>query len=443
MNYPEALEFLTNLTKFGMNFGLARIQRLLELVGNPHQQLAVIHIGGTNGKGSVACIMASILRKSGFHTALFTSPHLHSYTERFLIDGIPISENELAGLLTELRPHLEAMVAEGNEQPTEFEVLTACAFLCFCRHQVDYAVIEVGLGGAIDSTNVVGPLVAVITNVAMDHMDYLGSTVEEIARVKAGIIKSGRPAVTASTDSRVLPILAAQAQAVGAELYQVQKHASWQIQGWTPREQTIDVQVDGQAYPGLRLPLLGEHQALNLATALVALRRLPIEVSPEAIYQGVREVRWPARLEFIPDPQGYSFLIDAAHNTSGAQSLGSALSKYFPRQRLIMVIGMLADKEREKVVGLLAPLGDAIIVTKPNSYRAGDWMRLAEMAKAEARSGTPVYTIADITQAVDRARALAGPGDLIVITGSFYMVADARAHVLKQRSELSALSAGF
>lgn len=443
MNFPEAMEFLTKLTKFGMNFGLGRIERLLELLGNPHHELACVHIGGTNGKGSVAAIMASVLKESGFRTALFTSPHLHSYTERFLIDGVPISETELAGLLTELRPYLETMVREGDEHPTEFEVLTASAFLYFYRQQVDYAVIEVGLGGAIDSTNVVDPKVAVITNVAMDHMDYLGSTVEEIAQVKAGIIKAGRPVVTASTDARVLPILQAKARAVGARLYRVQDCARWHIKGWWKRAQTVDVEVDGQTYPNLELPLLGEHQALNLATALVALKLLPAEIPPEAIYRGVREVHWPARLELIPAPQGYSFLIDAAHNVSGAQSLRSALSRYFPHKRLILVIGMLADKEREKVLEVLAPLADVVIVTKPNSYRAGDWTSLAEMAKAKACSGTPVYTIADVAQAVDQAVAVAGPGDLVVITGSFYMVADARAHVLKQKFDLDALSAGF
>ncbi|NLL19106.1 MAG: bifunctional folylpolyglutamate synthase/dihydrofolate synthase, partial [Clostridia bacterium] len=189
MNYDEALAFLRDLTKFGYNFGLGRITQLLKMLGNPQDQLKVIHIGGTNGKGSTAAMVTSVLKSAGYRVGFFSSPHIHNYTERMKINGEEIPRERIAALLTEIRPILEEMVRQGFEHPTEFEVNTALALLYFAREEVDLVVLEVGLGGAIDSTNVVEPLVAVITNVGMDHMDYLGNSLEEIARVKAGIIK--------------------------------------------------------------------------------------------------------------------------------------------------------------------------------------------------------------------------------------------------------------
>ncbi|MCL0068120.1 Mur ligase family protein, partial [Peptococcaceae bacterium] len=196
MNYGEAIKYLKNLTKFGINLGLDRITELLRRVGNPHLKLKVIHIGGTNGKGSVANMVASVLQAAGYKTGIFTSPHLHKYTERYRINGEQISEARVAEILTMLKPHLDDMVLEGFECPTEFEVSTAIAFCYFYEEDVDLVVLEVGMGGAIDSTNVVHPLVSVITNVDMDHVEYLGNTICEIARTKAGIIKRGVPVVT-------------------------------------------------------------------------------------------------------------------------------------------------------------------------------------------------------------------------------------------------------
>lgn len=192
------MEYVKGLTKFGINLGLGRIEELLKRLNNPHLNLKIIHVGGTNGKGSTTAMLAAILQEAGYRVGTFTSPHLHSYTERFRINGVNIPEESIAALISEIRPHLEAMVVEGFEHPTEFEVATAVAFLYFNREKVDYLVLEVGLGGAIDSTNVVMPMVSVITNVAMDHMNYLGNTIREIARIKAGIIKPGIPVVTAA-----------------------------------------------------------------------------------------------------------------------------------------------------------------------------------------------------------------------------------------------------
>ena len=208
MSYDEALNFLTGLTRFGFNFGLQRIEYLMRLLGDPHRKLRVIQVGGTNGKGSTAVMAASVLEAAGYRVGLFTSPHLDSYTERYLIKRVPIKEPKLAELISRVRPNLEEMVRSGHEHPTEFEVCTAIAFLYFYEEQVECLVLEVGLGGAIDSTNIIPtPLAAVITNVALDHMDYLGTTVKEIATVKAGIIKQGGDVVTAASDPEALAVI--------------------------------------------------------------------------------------------------------------------------------------------------------------------------------------------------------------------------------------------
>ncbi|MDH7577188.1 MAG: folylpolyglutamate synthase/dihydrofolate synthase family protein [Bacillota bacterium] len=434
MNYDEALDFLTGLTKFGVNFGLGRIAHLLNLLGNPQRALRVIHIGGTNGKGTTAMMVARILENTGARVGLFTSPHLHSYTERYLINRIPISEARFAALMTRLRPLLEEMVQEGREHPTEFEVCTALAFLYFAEEKVDFLVLEVGLGGAIDSTNVVPcPLVAVITNVAFDHMEYLGTTLEEIAGVKAGIIKKKGYVVTAAGEPEALKVIEARCEAEGASLLRVGKDLTWEVKAATPQGTSFALHSPWGHYLNLFLPLAGKYQVINAATALGVLEILRhvygVDVTPEQIRTGFSQVYWPARLELLAlNPQ---VLVDVTHNHDGARALSAALREIYDYRKLILVIGMLGDKEREKVVRELAPLATTVIVTKPNSPRAGDWERLAE----EARLYAPrVRVIEEIPEAISSALAEAAGGDLVCITGSFYMVAEARAFLLSQFS---------
>ncbi len=240
MNYDEAMIFFKKLTKFGWNPGLQRIQKLMSLLDNPEKKLKVIHIGGTNGKGSTSAMVASILQEAGYRVGLFTSPHLHSYTERIQINRVQIEKERLAQLLNTIKPYMEQMVADGYEHPTEFEVYTAMALLYFAQEKVDFAVIEVGLGGLIDSTNVVDPLVAVITNVGMDHMDYLGSTIQEITRVKAGIIKPGCKVVTAVDNREALEIIKEVCQKNKVELIQVGKDIKYDVKSMTPEGTVFD-----------------------------------------------------------------------------------------------------------------------------------------------------------------------------------------------------------
>lgn len=423
VSFHEAIEYLTNLTKFGFNFGLGRIEELLNRLDNPHRGLKIIHIGGTNGKGSTTAMLAAILQETGYRVGTFTSPHLHSYTERYLINGVEIAEERMAELIWELRPHLEAMVAAGFEHPTEFEVCTALAFLYFAREKVDFLVLEVGLGGAIDSTNVVTPLLSVITNVSMDHMDYLGNTVVEIARVKAGIIKPGVPVVTAAAGEGLESIQEA-CHENNSPLTQVGRDITLEHRAMSTTGQRFTIRGRRGTYENLQIPLLGRHQQVNAATAVAAaevLMDLGAAINAKALRDGLAATRWPGRLEILRrEPL---VIIDVAHNYDGARSLRRALEEIFPGRSLVLVIGMLGDKERTKVAAELAAAARVVVVTKPNSPRAGNWQELAVEAE---RYAPEVHVIENIEEAVNKALTLAGPEEMVCVTGSFYMVSEAR-----------------
>lgn len=425
--YAAALKFLEDCTKFGINLGLQRIERLLALMGNPERQgVKYLHIGGTNGKGSTAAMLASCLQAAGYKCGFFASPHLHSYRERYRINGENISRAELTARVKRLQPLLAQMQQEGAEQPTEFEVSTALALQYFSEQQVDYAVIEVGLGGAIDSTNVIMPELSVITNVAMDHMDYLGHTPVEIARIKAGIIKPERPAFTASADADVLAVLSSQAQEVGAQLYQFGCDFTVTNASHTEKTQTFtfrDVRRSDEI-SGLTVSLLGEHQLVNAALAVAAARELGLP--QDAIHSGLAAARWPGRLEVISrEPL---IVLDGAHNTAGMQALAKALKEYWPGRRIVAVLGMLADKERREALQHLLPLLDEAVICRVPSYRAGDWQTLGDVCR---ESGVKCRLVEDVTAAVDTGRSLLRDDNhMLLVSGSLYMLADARAYLL-------------
>lgn len=422
--YQESLQYLVNLTTFGINFGLGRIQELLKRLGNPERALRVVHVGGTNGKGSTTVMIAQILKGSGHKVGVFTSPHMHDWRERMVINGQMIPKERVIQVIKRAVQHLEDMVAEGFEHPTEFEVSTALAFLYFAEEKVDFAVIEVGLGGEIDSTNVVSPLISVITNVGMDHMDYLGADVVTIAKVKAGIIKPNSIVVTASENPEVIQVLREQAKATGVPLWLVGEDVRWESKWSGELEQEFDLAGLHAIYSKLRLKLIGLHQLRNAATAVTVCEVLQSEygvsISREAIYAGLSEVEWPGRLELLSlKPK---VLLDGAHNVDGAVALTLALPLY-TRDHLVLCLGMLADKEREKVVNMLVPLADEIIITRPDSPRAGDWRALGSLAEEH---GKPVTCIENPKEAVVFALSRLGENDMLCVTGSIYMLADAR-----------------
>lgn len=429
IQYEQALAQLQGLGKFGINLGLQRISKLLSLLGNPQEQISCIHIGGTNGKGSTGAMISAVLRKAGYRVGAYTSPHLESYTERFTINGQPIDEELFARFLSRVLSKYDQVQAETGEAPTEFEVLTAMAFLYFAEIKVDVLILEVGLGGDIDSTNVIRqPLLSIITNVTLDHCDHLGSTPRAIAEKKSGIIKEGCPLITASTDPEVLEVLRQVARDRQAPIYEVYQEASWELLREIGTGQLFNLRTRRKERESLFLSLQGCHQLVNAATAVMAIDVLATagwQIPEEAYYEGLAQVSWPGRLETVREQP--RVVLDGAHNYAGLQALARWLEKSRERAaRVILVIGMLDDKEH-RGVQLLEPLADEIIVTQPPSARAGNWERVAEYFSGEK----PLHKIAKPREAVAKALELAAAQDLVLITGSLFLIGEVRKHLVR------------
>lgn len=423
MTYEEALAYIHSLSKFGIKPGLERTRELLHRLGRPERRCGrIIHITGTSGKGSVSAMVEAALRAAGQRVGLYTSPALERFTERMQVNRQEIPEPELAALVGEVVPHLEAMVAEGHETLTEFELTTVIAFLWFARQQVDYLVLEVGFGGRYDTTNVIdGPVVTCITNIGLDHTDWLGKTHEAIARDKAGIIKPAVPCVTGTEHAGALEVIREIALANNAVLDEVTAE-DWQVTAFSPAGQTVDILGRRGWYRDVRLALLGRHQAANAA---VALRVLELAgVREEQIRTGLGTVVWPGRLESLTTAGGKQVLLDAAHNPAKSQALVEAVQEYFPDRRVLLVLGVLADKEVPAMVAPLLTLADRVWTTTPESPRR---MPAADLA---AICGSGVMAIDRVEQAVRAALHAAAPGDLVLVTGSFYTVGPARRNLL-------------
>lgn len=427
MNFEQSLEVLNELTKFGINLGLERISSLLGYFDNPQNDLQVIHIGGTNGKGSTAAMLTSILCEAGYKVGTYTSPHLHSYTERIKINNIPIGELEFASLLKEMLPYFDKVIYEVGESPTEFEVITALALLYFKRTKTQIVVLEVGMGGDIDSTNVINnPLVSVITNVSYDHADYLGETLQEIAMKKSGIIKKNRPVVTASEEENVLTIIRNKAHLLDSPLYEVQETFKWDVERDDLKGQLFNLRSVKSRYQELYIPLKGQHQLTNCATAIKVIEVLQesgYDICNENIKLGLKNVLWPGRLETVKNNP--LVIIDGAHNPAGMKELASWLSsvRKTPEMRIISIIGMLADKDRCTAVKYLDPLLDEVIITKPPSARAGNWHEVKEYFNAKLKR---VHLEEDYKNALKKALDIAKKEDMILITGSLYLIGEIR-----------------
>jgi dihydrofolate synthase/folylpolyglutamate synthase len=431
--YEETQEYIKNLTKFGINLGLERIKALLERLDHPERKIKVIHIGGTNGKGSTTAMLQSILKQAGYKAGMFTSPHLHDFRERITINGEMISPEDVVSGINRLKPYLEEMERLGIEHPTEFEVCTALALCYFAEKQPDLVLLEVGLGGEIDSTNVVTPLISVLTSIGMDHMDYLGDTLEAIAGVKAGIIKENVPVITSSDRPEVLKVIEDRAAQKGSRLIEVGRDVHWQHAA----DGLWRFSYEGLywSYSDLELALLGEHQFTNAAAALavceVLVETYSLNIPVNAVREGLKAVRWPGRLEILL--QNPKVLLDGAHNADGMLSLAKALQQYadgpLRRNRLLLCLGMLRDKEIEKAVEIIAPLADEIIVTKPDSPRAGDWEYVARIAQKYLAQEN-VLTVEDPAEAVRKGLENMKPDDLLCVTGSLYMISGVRKFLL-------------
>lgn len=415
-SYQESIDYLYGLQKYGIKFGLNQTRNLLDRLGNPQERLRCIHIGGTNGKGSTGAILSSILKRHGQRVGLYTSPHLVRFTERFRIDDREVSAERIMDVFRRTR----AVLDEG-EPPTFFEVVTAMGLLYFAEENVDLAVIEVGMGGRLDATNVVRPLVSVVTNVSLDHQEFLGSTLSSIATEKAGIVKEDVPVVTGARQAVVQGILKATCARKQAPLYRFGH--DFRIRRKT--DGSFFYQGLSHRWNGLRTNLMGSHQFINAALAVAALEVLEgknvLHLREDAIRSGLMNVRWPARLEILQeDPL---VVLDGAHNPQGAEFLRESLKKFFAYKDLHLVLGIMGDKDARGIMRRLLPLAKTAILTQPRYYRAANPDLLRQWARPYIQK---YYIIPDPVTAIEQARLMAGPEDLICITGSLYFAGEVK-----------------
>ncbi len=429
MTYAQATEFLFNLRRFGWRLGLDTMERLLSLLDNPHTRVPSIHIGGTNGKGSTAAMLDAMLRAAGNRTGLYTSPHLLDFTERVRVNGMPIPEREVTRLTAQLKDlcavhfahqPIPSPPADRPPHPTFFELTTAMAFSHFALQEVEVAVIEVGLGGRFDATNVITPRVAVVTNVSLEHQEYLGRALSKIATEKAGIIKASVPVVTAARGESHQVIQRTAADR-GAPLVNIHESYAYTIRESGLAGQTLDLTGPGRQYEALWIPLAGRHQAENAVTAVAAAEALEGEgfhLGEEAIRRGLRHARWPGRLQLVSERP--RIILDGAHNPAGAQALAAFLAEHRSAlNRLIMVFGVLKDKDWEAMLALLGPLADQTILTHPPADRGAN---PHELLMAD-RFCSKVEITANPAEGLALAQSLASPEDTILVTGSLYTVA--------------------
>lgn len=428
MNYIESIRYLEEEVGFASVPGLTRIRALLARLGNPEKKLRCIHVAGTNGKGSAVAMLSSVLKESGFKTASYTSPHLHRYNERFVINGQEISDDQFAEEITLMRHHCEAMATAGEDTPTLFEILTAAAFHYFAAQDVDIAVMEVGLGGTYDATNVIEePLLSLIMSISMDHMDYLGNTLSDIAHEKCGIIKKNCPVVLYSQEKIVYNMAKDMAAALSAPFYcetenQISVHKQ-DFDGtiFSVKNRLID-------YQNLTLPLSGDYQIANCITVLNAcaiLQHFGLPLTEETIRRGISHACWHGRMEVLGKQP--LVLLDGAHNADGIAKLAQSLPHYVQGKKITLVLGVLGDKEYPLMISQIFPLIHQAVLTEPLSERKLD---LSSLAQATAHFHKPVVLEKEIPRAFDRALEMTNREDVILCCGSLYMIGEIREYIL-------------
>jgi len=427
--------------------GLERIEGLLEVMGHPEGGLKYVHIAGTNGKGSTGLIIASILQESGYKVGIYSSPHLHSYTERFRINGEPIPQDRLEVYVERMKQYVDAMVKRGYDAPSEFEILTALAFQYFYDEQPDFVILETGMGGIYDTTNVVVPVVSVITGIDFDHTAYLGETLQEIAFNKAGIIKPGRPVVVGPMPEEALNVIRnkaenEQALLYSSDLFRVASLADPGLSG-----QRVNIAYGGEEIRDVQFSLAGLHQQTNLVVALTALLVMAENMgypasfsaggalcSEPVIRRALAALKHPGRLEVMSEHP--LVIVDAAHNPQGTRALTESLAAILPGRDRILVCGWLNDKD---VINSLQPFGRETrlcIVTRPAGARGTEWQRVAGIWQ-ELNPHKSWVMEESIIKAVDRGLELLQGDEYLLITGSFYVLDEARSHLLAKNDKLS------
>ncbi|XEC93187.1 folylpolyglutamate synthase/dihydrofolate synthase family protein [Paenibacillus tarimensis] len=433
-SYEEAREWIVGLIPFGIRPGLERMTTLLERLDNPHRRLKFIHVAGTNGKGSVCAYLSSVLKQCGYDVGTFTSPYITKFTNRFQYNGEDIEEETLLRLANELKPHVEELAASELGSPTMFEVSTALAILYFAKVVYpDYVVWETGLGGRLDVTNVVVPVVSVITNVGRDHMDLLGESLTDIAREKAGIIKPGVPVVSAVDQPEVVEVIRETASRNKSSLYLLGEQYHENPISVHESEQSFRFEGLFRSIEPLTITLSGAHQRTNAAVAVMTMEVLrqynALIMEDDDLKTGLRQAEWPGRLEMVCSTP--RILLDGAHNPEGAEKLAAALREVYRYDGLHLMIGMLSNKNHQETLRHILPLVNTLIVTEPDFRKklaAADLAKQVELAGKDR--SLELIVEPDWRAALERLQAITGPEDLAVVTGTLYLIADVRSRLL-------------
>ena len=427
MNYDEALEWLFNVRRFGPERTLGPTRHLLKLMENPQDKFKTIHIGGSNGKGSTSAMTASLLQASGYKVGLYTSPHLEDFRERIKVNDQLISRDDLTRLLNDVRTHFDEMLDYPKPMPLRFfDIVTAVCFQYFLEQGVDYGVIEVGLGGRLDATNVLSPLVTVITNIGYEHVNILGPTLEDIAYEKGGIIKPCTPLVTAEITDKILAVFERLAKDLRAPIINAQTESTIEKLGISPDGQTFNLKTTKGEHLGLTIPLFGAHQLTNAATAVTTVETLnDSKINPESIRRGVREVTWPGRLEVISvDPL---IVLDCAKDAEATEAVRETIQVDFEYDRIVAVVSISSDKNIEGMIDNVAQVAEHFIITKHSvtGRAAPPEVIIKEILKA----GKTYEVKVEQSEAFDRALELAHEGFMVLVIGSVFLAGDARAYL--------------
>ena len=421
MTYEEALGYLGRIGQSGTKLGLERMQALMAQLGHPEEKLRVIHVAGTNGKGSTCAMIAQVLQESGWRVGLYTSPHLIRYEERYQINRTPIEKEAFCALIQRVKEAGEALREKKGEEPTVFEVTTAAAFYYFAQQNVDFLVLEVGLGGRFDATNIIShPVLSVITSISLDHMEYLGDTVEQIAREKAGILKPGCPVVVATQHEAVRQVVFQAAQEKGCPFYYARQEECRFVEE-TEAGFLMEIKNEYLAYQRLSLSLRGRYQMQNAATALLALyalhREHGMDFEETVIRHALAHTRWPGRMEVVR--QEPLVILDGAHNLDGIQALSQSLRQSYGGRPLTLLVGILGDKEYERMLDTVAPLAQQMVLTEPQSERK--W-QLETLGKVTAKYPIRVYFEKDIPKAYALAQLITPKDGVLCCAGSLYLI---------------------
>lgn len=426
MNYQEALNYINESHKFGIRLGLDNMRNLLELLGNPQDKLNVIHVAGTNGKGSTCSFMTSILKESGYKVGLYTSPFLETFTERIKINGENIPEEDVARIVTLIKEKIE----QGDIYPTEFEIVTAMAFYYYCEQGVDFVALEVGLGGRYDATNIIKASdVSVITSISLDHVGILGDTVAKIAYEKGGIIKENGTAIVYDQSDEAKDVIKDICKEKNARYIEV-KFDDINIKQSDIYSQVYDCSIMGKEYEDLEIKLIGDHQVNNSILALSAIDFLKetkgLNITEEDIRKGLINTKWPGRIEKIMEKP--IFIIDGAHNEDGARSLAKAIDKNFNGKKATLLIGMLEDKDIDGVLEILMPYFNKVITTTPDNPRAIDSEKLKDKISKYVDN---IVSKPSIEEAVEYTLKNSSEDEIVISAGSLYMIGTVRTLVNK------------